>query len=209
MVSAPRLWPGETVACIASGPSLSLDDVAFVRGKVRVIAVNDAVRVAPWADVLYSSDRAWWPGFARHGGAFNGLKYGVGEHQGQREPFRRCPDVTVLTNTGEHGVETDPSGLRTGSNSGAAAINLAVHFGAARVLLLGYTMSVIDNRAHFFDDGPARHTLYRSWVRCFDAMRAPLKALGVEVINCTHPTALTSFPCASARDVLTSAEVAA
>src|SRR5690349_14752114 len=36
--STPR-WAGETVVCLATGPSLTAEDVASCRGKARVIAI--------------------------------------------------------------------------------------------------------------------------------------------------------------------------
>ena len=113
----------------------------------------------------------------------------------------------VLRNTGDTGIEAHPSGLRTGKNSGASAINLAVHFGAARIVLLGYDMT----GGHFFgkhpgrlNQGPAKET----FLPMFRQMVEPLKALGVEVVNCTRTTKLDCFPTADLRAVL-EAEVAA
>ena len=48
MPEVSRLWPGSTVVCIGSGPSLTPEDVAYVRGKARVIAINRSVDLAPW-----------------------------------------------------------------------------------------------------------------------------------------------------------------
>ena len=45
--------------------------------------------------------------------------------------------IPEFTNTGEEGLELDPTGLRNGQNSAYAAINLAVHMGARTVVLLG------------------------------------------------------------------------
>ena len=53
-------WIGETVVCIGGGPSLTLADVTSIAGKARVIAINDAYRMAPWADMLYACDLKWW-----------------------------------------------------------------------------------------------------------------------------------------------------
>ena len=71
--TAPRLWPGETLACLGVGPSLTAAQVAALRGKTRSIAINDAWRLAPWADVLYACDGRWW---RKHKGvpAFKNLK---------------------------------------------------------------------------------------------------------------------------------------
>jgi hypothetical protein len=39
---------------------MSQEVADYVRGKCRVVAVNDAYRLAPWADALVGNDRAWW-----------------------------------------------------------------------------------------------------------------------------------------------------
>jgi len=196
----PALCPGGTVVCLGGGPSLTVEDVDYCRGKATVIAVNDAYRLAPWADALIASDAAWWshykgvPGFA-------GMKVCV------QPGADRWPGVMVLRNTGPSGLETDPTGLRTGRNTGAAAINLAVHFGAARVLLLGYDMEAKDERhSHWFGPHPrglrggSPYPLFR---QMFAAMVQPLKAAGVVVINCSRQTALACFPRRPLREVLT------
>jgi hypothetical protein len=195
------------VVCMATGPSLTAADVDYVQHKAPVIAINDAHRLAPWADVLYSSDRTWWP---HHKGvpAYAGPKFGVGSAPGKANPFHILPEITVLRNTGHLGLELDPTGLRTGSNSGYAAINLAVHFGAARIVLMGYNLGYAAGKAHFFGDHPPnltqRESLYVGFRQSFEHLVAPLAALGVEVINCTPETGLATFPVRPLRDVLVS-----
>lgn len=212
IVTVPRIWAGETVVCMATGPSLNQADADYVRARgARVIAVNFAVDVAPWADVLYSSDRQWWP---RTKGvpSYTGMRYGVGSGTGKRNPFIGVSGVKVLLNTGMTGLETNPTGLRTGRNSGYAAINLAVHFGAARIILLGYNMGAVGSQLHYYSERPgfpAHQELYLGWRRAFDTLAQPLRDLGVEVINCTENTSLNTFPVWPLRQVLTAKGVAA
>jgi hypothetical protein len=200
----PRLFDGETIACLATGPSLTPQVVEACRGRVRTIAINDAHRLAPWADVLYSSDRRWWPHY-KGVPSFAGLKYSIGSGQMKRNPFRDYPEIRVLRNTGYLGLELDPGGLRNGRNSGFAAINLAVHLGATRIILLGYNMSHAAG-AHFFGDHPQGLTqnasLYPGFRRNFDTLVEPLRTLGVEVFNCTENSSLDAFPRRDLADVL-------
>jgi hypothetical protein len=165
--------------------------------------------------VLYSSDRRWWP-FYKGVPQFPGLKYGVGSGTGlnrKANPFLGYPEIRVLRNTGYEGIEIHPTGLRTGSNSGYAAINLAIHFGASRILLLGYNMSHTGGRAHFFGNHPSglsqNASRYPGFRKRFDTMVAPLRTLGIEVINCTPNTSLHTFPIRELRSVLNPREVAA
>lgn len=195
--SVPRLWPGETVVCIATGPSLTPQDVDACRGRARVIVVNDSYRLAPWADALYAADTAWWhvhqgvPGFA-------GRKYTV-----QLTP--RAFGVERLTVTGDRGLERDPRGLRTGMNSGYQSVNLAVHFGASRIVLLGFDMQACHGRTHWFGEHPQRLNSGSPWPTfraLFDTMVEPLRQLNVAVVNATRETALTSFPQVSLDEAL-------
>lgn len=185
--AVPKLWPGSTAVLIGGGPSLFAEDVDSCRGKARVICVNDAYRLAPWADVLYGCDAKWWKW---HKGVptFAGLKYSI-------DPRAIWPGVTILKNTGREGLELEPTGLRTGMNSGYQAMNLAVHFGAKRIVLLGYDMQTDGVRTHWFGDHPQKTVSpFRGFMQQFDRVRAPLRSLGITVVNCSRRTALTSFP---------------
>lgn len=196
MNSVPRLFPNATIVCIGGGPSLTAADVEMCRGRAPVVAISDAWRLAPWADVLYSCDPTWW---RVHGGvpAFGGLKYGLAHPKERHEP-----GVIALANTGDHGLEREPSGLRAGlrggSNSGYQAINLSVHLGASRIVLLGYDMQPAANgRTHWFgahSDPLKNASPYGMFRRSFEALVDPLRAIGVVVVNASRQTALTAFP---------------
>lgn len=188
--SVPRAWPASTVVCVATGPSLTPEDVDACRGRARVIVVNDAYRLASWADVLYACDARWW---RWHEGApaFGGLKVGLAV-----PGFRYPPDVQLMQPTGDEGVETQPTGLRTGHHSGYQAVNLAVHFGARRIVLLGYDLRFGPGGAHhFFGAHPngVAPALDR-FLPPYTTLVAPLAQLGVEILNATRCTALTVVP---------------
>lgn len=205
---APRLWPGATVACVAGGPSLDLEQVrrlylARAAGRVRVVAVNDSVFPAWWADALYACDWRWW---RKHAGApgFAGLKVALSNARGHVAAW---PEIRILENTGTTGLETDPGGLRTGRGGGYQALNLAVHLGAARILLVGYDMKAdAAGRTHWFgdhEDWPSREGVYRgAMLPHFASLVAPLARLGVAVVNCTPESALDAFPRKSLADCL-------
>lgn len=211
-VPLPRICTGDTVFCLATGPSLTQADVDAVRGRGTVIAVNDAHQLAPWADVLYSSDRYWWNYYKGVPG-FKGLRATIEFSEGRyaKELARISPEMFFLRNTGHHGVETNPTGLRTcAQNSGGAAVNLAAHLfardtGQRRIVLLGYDCGVPGSKRHFFGDHPSRLSQispYPTWRVAYDQMRAPFDALGIEVINCSRSTAINAFRCAPLAEVL-------
>ena len=202
MPTVPREWPDETAVIIATGPSLTQEDVDYCRGKARVIAVNNAYTVAPWADALYACDAKWWHW---HQGvpSFTGPKWSL-EHSAWGTHRARYPDVQRLRNTGTHSLERDPTGLRNGRNSGFQAVNLAYHYGAKRIILLGFDMQAVKGRGHFFGEHPNKQkSPYPQFRQVFTSIVAPLKKSGVEVINCSRNSVLDCFPKARLREVLT------
>ncbi len=207
--TVPVLCAGGTVVCLATGPSLKQADVDYCRGKAVVVAVNDAWRLAPWSDVLYSSDQYWYPKH-RWVPEFRGLKVWMPEIEGNEFRIYECkgsqfhttkqrPEgVLFVKRTGETGVEWAPHGLRTVKNSGGAAINLAVHLGAKRIVLLGYDMGAT-GPSHFFGSHPAglrntRKDSYLVFQHMIATMVEPLRQRGIDVVNASRHTALTCFP---------------
>jgi len=160
-----------TFAVLATGPSMSQAVADSVRGRARVIVVSDAYRLAPWAEALVSSDKAWW---AAHPEAF--------EFTGRKFSGIRVPGCETVH-------RTPP--LRSGSNSGLLACDLAMQLGAARILLLGFDMQ----GSHFF--GPHPEPLKNTKPERFAGFRAQFakwQPRGVKVFNCTPGSALRCFP---------------
>jgi hypothetical protein len=186
----PPEWTGETAFLLAGGPSLRDFDCKVLRGVGRVIAINRSYRLAPWADVLYFCDLYWWQHHKLEvEELFRGRYIVTLENQ--------IDGVKTLRNTGTSGLETDPSGLRTGNNSGYQAINLAYHFGVKRIVLLGYDMRVSpDGRTHWHGgytgySADTYRDLFRNYmIPCFDTLVQPLRDAGIEVINATPNSAL-------------------
>lgn len=93
-----------------------------------------------------------------------------------------------------------------GQNSGAGAIAVAHHFGARRVLLLGYDCQHTGGKTHWHGDhvkgaGVGNAGSVDRWPAQFrDLLRF---VPGLEIINCSRATALSVFPRASLEDVLT------
>jgi len=76
---------------------------------------------------------------------------------------------------------------------GGNAINLAFHFGASRIVLMGYDMQ---NNGHFHDRHkrdslPSNYDRFRNAIK---PMARHLKNRGVEVINANPESALDCFP---------------
>ena len=80
-------------------------------------------------------------------------------------------------------------GLRVNGNSGAGAINLAYHFGARRILLVGMDMKPGPNgEKHWHPDHPkplVQGQQFEEWRKKMGVLAVDLKTEGVTVVNCT------------------------
>jgi hypothetical protein len=201
-------WRDETVAILGGGPSLTRAQVEACRGRCKVIAVNTAYQITPWADALYFCDFEWhdqWkndPAFK----AFAGMK--VALENAATYPNDRS--IRVLRNyggpgSGGEGLCRLPDGVYTGRSGGYQAICVAVHLGAKRILLLGFDMRAIGNRTHWHMSHKrptAPQDYAKDMIPPFAALARDLKEIGVEVLNCTPESALTVFPTTSVEDAL-------
>lgn len=190
-----RWFEGRTVVVIGSGPSLSTADLrkvgaARIAGRCRVIAINDAVYVAWFADWLHACDAKWWrwhPGIEER---FPGIKTSL----------QAVPGVSLITETGISGFDPDPSKIRTGKNGGYQAIHLAAHAGAKKIVLLGIDMQ----GPHFFGDHPDR--IQAQWgalmIPHFETIKPALAERGIHVVNASPGSALKAFPAGSLSDHL-------
>lgn len=204
--TVPEEWPGATFFILGGGPSLKGFDAEVLRGRGRVIAVNeaglavnpgdeDALPRAPWADVLYWAD----PQFL----AWNHDR--LQTHQGRYKITRHQPEVDTgldikLLPQSDQPLAVDRRSL-SGFCGGGAAINLAYLLGAKRIVLLGFDMK--GNNWHSRHRRSIDKDRYRThFMPPIAKMAWPLKERGVEVINCTPDSALTCFPFARLDDVL-------
>lgn len=90
-------------------------------------------------------------------------------------------------------------GLRSGGgHSGFHAINLAVQFGAKRIVLVGFDMSH-DRGAHWHQHaaGTLRRKDAKGMVACRDALdgcAVQFVSLGVDVVNTSEKSGLRAYP---------------
>jgi hypothetical protein len=194
-------WSSAGAAIVAPGPSAKSADVAKLKGKVPVFAVKQGVDLCPWADAVYGCDAAWWR-FRRGLPTFSGLKL--------RWSGNGCCDfsdvvgVTIRDNALDRIIVDEPGVIGSGRNSGFQALNIAVQFGARRILLIGFDM----HGQHFYGrnnwamcSNPDEWN-FSKWRRAFAAGAADLKALGVEVVNLSMPSTLSCFRKASVDQVI-------
>lgn len=192
------------VVVAATGPSLGQlvahkCRMARLQSGFRVIAVNDAYRLMPWADILYACDAGWWK---VHNGA-PGLTHGERwtTHEGDKPDESNYkgdlpPEWRINLVRGRNGdtFSTNPAMIHYGGNSGFQAVNLAILKGATRIVLVGFDMRVIGDKRHFFGDHPNglfNRTDYQVFAKSFETA-AP--TCPVPVVNATPGSALKCWP---------------
>lgn len=193
-----RRWTDDHLCVVAAtGPSLTPDVVEHCRGH-DVIAVNDAFKLMPWAVALYACDSAWWK-FHRGCPEFKGEKWSSHGPHRSNDKSEVASRYGLRLVSGHHAdsFSTDPARISFGSNSGFQAINLAILFGAKRIVLVGFDMSIKKGMSHFFGDHP--HPLknvvgnYQRFIQFFDKAAKTLPS-DIRIVNATSDSALKCFP---------------
>lgn len=154
------IWAGETVAVLGAGPDMTAELAETARG-FKTIAVNRAVKFAPWADMFVALDplHPFWEGRE----SFKGIKIcGV-------ECDYDARYVGMLYET-VHIAEGHTIQIR---NNALAAIRLAELCGAKKIVLLGFDADRYQE-VH-------GHTGFFGLAEGLAQIIAELKAKGIEV----------------------------
>lgn len=192
LLHAYRRWAGRCIVA-ASGPSLTEEVAGMCRGE-RVIAVNDAYRLLPWADVKYACDAAWWQIHRRN--VLSGECWTSHSLSPKNDKRNMTEGFCVIAGRDGAGFSRDPAFIHYASNSGFQAVNLAILFGADPIILVGFDMREVGGKSHFFGrhKAPLRdHAQFGVWCTKF-AKAAELLNGTPRIINATPGSALTCFP---------------
>jgi len=194
-------WSDKPIAIIASGPSASEARLGLLAQRARVIAVNDSWKLYPGSDALFACDYEWWK--ANKGvPEFQGLKISSDNRALSRWPEikyakRVLVDILLVGQKGKIGW---------GGNSGFQAINLAVHMGAKKIILIGFDMR-LDLGLYWHGRHEGRLTNPKTsyvdrWRRAIDGVYAQLCDLGISAYNCSPVSHLAAYPKMSLEDAL-------
>lgn len=175
---ARRVWAGNAVAVIASGPSLTQADCDLIEAAgIPTIAVNSSWKMARFADAVYAGDACWWDAYGH-------------EVDIPAEKWTCSRQAAAKHRINHHQAYG-------GYNSGMRAIQFAVERGAARVILLGFDCSIANglhwHGAHDRTQNPDEGKV-KKWHVQFKTVAALAKLRRCEVINCSRYTELTCFP---------------
>lgn len=191
----PDRFVDDTVAIIAGGESVKTEKNLPLLKDISVIAINDAYKLYPDADILYGADHTWWQ-HPNHDyvADFPGERWTQNKGAGDWPRVAKEHGIHVIKSRGDiTSLSTDPGLIHTGVNSAFQALNLAVLGGAKKVLLIGVDLA----GKHWFGDHPDtlnRPSPFGVMKEAFENIVPQLKELGVEVINCSRKSELTCYP---------------
>jgi hypothetical protein len=228
--TAPEIWEGGEAWIIGGGPSMprqfdAPEDIIYkvmhrelppekysrylapIHDK-HVIAVNNAYQIGNWIDVVFFGDYPWYLIHRNRLAKFPGLKVSRNDRF-----FKKTPEgIKHLPIDTKHrsGLTTRKNRISWNRNSGMAAINLAVHFGAKRIILLGFDMCPDAKTKLTHWHGSHRkpgeqipHQPFRGRLQKFNVIAQDAKGLGVEIINASPNSSITEFPKKTVKELLT------
>jgi len=208
---------GETAILAATGPSVK-EQVKEIRdaksgNRCKIITVNNSYELFPFADAHISCNLDWW----RHYWPKSAILREMG-----------CPKFTWYKKIADEygiqyvkaivkdGLSTDPQILHINHGSGPMGINLALHLGVKKLLLVGHDMKFAKDYngrikkagstdRHFFGEYPKQLQHWPSvkvggngnlngLIEVYNKIAKQLPSLDMKIINCTPNSVLKSFP---------------
>jgi hypothetical protein len=171
----------------------------------RVLGVNAAFRLGDWVDVCFFGDAKfyWWN--REDLAKYRGMKFTCNE--GVRHGHRSVvgeDGLHILRIRKFRGLDKDPRCVAWNKSSGAAAINVAVHLGASKIVLLGYDMRRVDGRKNWLphEQEQTNQNPYEYMLGGFPPLAKALKGMKIPVMNATPGSALRVFPITTLDKVL-------
>ena len=197
------IWRGECCYLLGGGSSLRAVDLSILRGR-RILTINSSLGRAVDAGlddgVLFFTDSDWFVPRKEVIARWRGLVVTTSRSAKAEMPKVRRVQSELKPAFPALGAPV----IRKGRSSGHTAVGLAVALGAARVVLLGYDMRVVDGRSHHHDDYRAGDRLVYevSFIPAFNGWNAAALKVGVQILNASVGSALREFPMADLNEVL-------
>jgi len=189
--SIPREWPGERGFILCNGESIRQQRHLIPLLKGRILAIKEAMRLRPDADVWFiaaeRADDIAAPLFP----LFTG-KYVIARN---KVPASYPNYVKRVSRTKDHTKLCDLPDHVCGYDSGTSAINVMAHFGCSEIILLGMDMTgdrwCNGEFRHPMPHIPADHHSRHASVLPDIAKDAEAK--GIRIVNCSPISTVTCF----------------
>jgi hypothetical protein len=226
----PHIWQGGDVWIIGGGPSIPKQFevpeevfqsvmkgnsppsvyspyMSYLHDK-HVIGVNAAYLLGNWIDIVFFGDKSFFLAHEKRLKDFPGIKVSCQEYinnNGWCKFVAKDPSHRV-------GISPNPKMVSWNNNSGAAAISLAVHTGAKRIILLGFDMTLDSGKQHWHslypnsannqDERRRINTPFARHLLGFPAIAADADRMGVEILNANPNSAIACFKKVTVKELM-------
>lgn len=225
--SSPMAEPVEakyidaTAVLIATGPSLTQDQLDLVRqkqltGDVVTFGINNTYQSYPWLDVFLSCDGPWWRWYWNDP-VLREMSKSTMMWTWYPE-FAEEFGINYIRAIVKDGLCLEPSTVHINHGSGPMMMNLALHYGISKMVLIGHDMKFApdyDGRKqfvgstprHYFGEYPkplqhwpsvkVRQGVLDGLIEAYTKIQAQISTdpllKTLDVVNCTTDTALNMF----------------
>jgi hypothetical protein len=174
---------------IGGGPSVSSTPLQLIH-HFPVVAANNAFKLGPWVDAMFFGDCRWLEWHRKEMQEFEGIKVTTCDRHRDKHKIK------LVKRENSEPLAKARDSLSWNKSSGACAINLAVHLGGKRIILIGFDMRPVDGKSNYHDEHKTRSAekVYKRFKGPFPKLAQALKKKGIEVVNATPGSALNSFP---------------
>jgi hypothetical protein len=187
----PREWSGERCFILCNGESIRAQRHLIPHLKGRIIAIKEAVLLRPNADVLFvAAERSVdiVPGLLP---VFTGT-YVIARN---KLPASYPDYVKRVSRTKDHTKLCDLPDHVCGYDCGTSAINVAFHFGATEIVLLGMDMQgdrwCNGEFSHPMPHIPTDH--HRRHASVLPDIAKDATRRGIRIVNCSPVSSVTCF----------------
>ena len=169
----------EVWVCIATGPSLTAEDIDYCRSQGWKLAT------CPDADLFHALDEGWWQEYGKE--AADTLHRGCLVYSG-------CDHGQRITWDGTEGYSTTPGHVHGGKLSGYQLIQIVGWQDPKAIVMLGYDNQHTGGKAHCHDDYPPHMRNAHKIESTVDTWQALYSQCPYPLFNCSRETAITAVP---------------
>jgi len=194
----PTMFKNLTVHILGGGPSLRLlQRCKWIRRR-KCIAVNGAMFLGPFPQLLFFGDAKWYWWNEKEVQAFPGLKVTMNLRYHNKTPksVEGEPNLIIIKKGSNAGWERREGHLSFCHSSGAGAVSLAARMGAKRIVLHGFDMQLVNGVRNYVPHKSQKTRVdpYNYMIDGFRVLSKQLAERGVKVYNATPGSALPFFP---------------
>lgn len=120
--------------CLGTGPSITQQQVDVARTKGRLFACNNAIQLAPDAELLYAVNIEWWNFYYESVRQLPCEKWTTNPEAAEKYA------LNWIAERNADGLSTDRDVIHHGHGSGYSLVSMAHRAGAKRIVLLGYNL---------------------------------------------------------------------